>query len=276
MSSNSRFVLVVILLQFGGLPFARAAGRENPQSAIANPRSTAPAYTFQAQHDPNGIGKFYMGREIAYVMGHQAADWLERPEREEEEKTDLLVRSLGIKNDQVIADIGAGTGYFSRRLAPLVGSKGQILAVDVQSEMLDLLTNQMAQLKITNVIPVLGKIDDPRLPTNAVDLVLMVDVYHEFSHPFEMMQNICKSLKPNGRVAFVEFRGEDPSVPIKKVHKMTEAQVRKEMSVQPLEWVETIETLPRQHIILFRNKLRGAGVPTRSSSRTADGVPKIP
>jgi len=209
-------------------------------------------------------------------MGHQAADWLERPEREEEEKTDLLVRSLRIKNDQVIADIGAGTGYFSRRLAPLVGSKGQILAVDVQSEMLDLLTNQMAQLKITNVIPVLGKIDDPRLPTNAVDLVLMVDVYHEFSHPFEMMQNICKSLKPNGRVAFVEFRGEDPNVPIKRVHKMTEAEVRKEMSVQPLEWVETIETLPRQHIILFRNKLRSAGVPTHSNSRTADGVPKIP
>src|SRR5438309_8795666 len=210
-------------------------------------------YEYRQQHDPNGIGKFYMGREIAQVMGHQAADWLERPEREEEEKTDLLVRSLGIRPGQVVADIGAGTGYFSRRLAKLVGDKGQILAVDIQPEMLDLLTNTMAELKINNVRPILGTIENPNLPTNAVDLVLMVDVYHEFSHPFEMMQNICKSLKAGGRVAFVEFRGEDPNVPIKPLHKMTEARVRKEMSVQPLEWVETVEVLPRQHIVIFED-----------------------
>src|SRR3954469_3698537 len=148
-------------------------------------------YETRALHDPNGIGKFYMGREIAHVMGHQAADWLERPEREEEEKTELLGKSLNIPRGQVVADIGAGTGYFSRRLSKFVGDKGQILAVDIQPEMLDLLTNAMAEAKISNVKPILGKIDDPNLPAKAVDLVLMVDVYHEFSHPFEMMKNIC-------------------------------------------------------------------------------------
>ena len=131
---------------------------------------------------------------------------------------------------------------------------GSILAVDIQPEMLDLLTNQMAALSITNVKPILGTITNPKLPAAAVDLVLMVDVYHEFSHPFEMMEAIGKSLKPAGRVAFVEFRGEDPEVPIKPLHKMTEAQVRKEMSILPLEWVETIKVLPRQHIIIFKKK----------------------
>src|SRR5258706_14487696 len=163
---------------------------DNRQSAIGNG-----VYIFREDHSRDGIGKFYMGREIAHVMGHQAADWLERPEREEEERTTLLVESLGIQPGQAVADIGAGTGYFSRRLSKLVGPKGQILAVDIQPEMLDLLTNAMAGAKITNVKPILGTIDHPNLPSNSVDLVLMVDVYHEFSHPFEMMQNICKSLK---------------------------------------------------------------------------------
>jgi len=211
-------------------------------------------YEHREQHSPDGIGKFYQGREIAQVMGHQAADWLERPTRDEEEKTELLVDSLGVKPGDVVADIGAGTGYFSRRLAKKAGENGAILAVDIQPEMLDLLTNEMARLKITNVKPILGKIDDPKLPESSVDLVLMVDVYHEFSHPYEMMAAICKSLKPSGRVVFVEFRGEDPDVPIKPLHKMTEAQVRKEMAVQQLQWVETIKVLPRQHIIVFKKK----------------------
>jgi ubiquinone/menaquinone biosynthesis C-methylase UbiE len=231
-------------------------------TAISVPAAEPPAksgraearYDYRQEHDPNGIGKFYMGREIAHVMGHQAADWLERPTREEEEKTELLVQSLKVKPGEVVADIGAGTGYFSRRLAKKVGPNGKILAVEIQQEMLDLLTNKMAELNITNVHPVLGTITDPHLPPESVDLVLMVDVYHEFDHPFEMMQGIAGSLKPEGRIAFVEFRGEDPKVPIKLVHKMTEAQVRKEMSVHPLEWVETIGVLPRQHIIIFKKK----------------------
>jgi SAM-dependent methyltransferase len=211
-------------------------------------------YQVRSQHDPNGIGKFYMGREIAYVMGHEAADWLERREREEEERTELLIQSLKVRPGDVVADIGAGTGYHVRRLAPKVAPKGRVYGVDIQPEMLTLLSNKMAELNITNVVPVLGTIQDPKLPAAAVDLVLMVDVYHEFSHPFEMMQAICRALKPDGRVVFVEFRAEDPKVPIKEVHKMSEAQVKKEMAVQPLEWVETLNVLPWQHIIIFKKK----------------------
>ena len=221
---------------------------------IPTPAGTPERYEWRQEHSRDGIGKFYLGREISHVMGHQAADWLERPEREEEEKTSLLVGALKLKPGDSVADIGAGTGYFCRRLAPRVGDRGRILAVEIQPEMLDLLTNRMAELHITNVKPILGTITDPKLPAAAVDLVLMVDVYHEFSHPFEMMQAIARSLKPGGRVVFVEFRGEDPAVPIKPLHKMTEAQVRKEMAAQSLEWVETIAVLPRQHIIVFQKK----------------------
>jgi ubiquinone/menaquinone biosynthesis C-methylase UbiE len=224
------------------------------QDAARPSAQTSARYEYRDVHSRDGIGKFYMGREIAHVMGHQAADWLERAERDEEEKTEWMVESLKVKPGDVVADIGAGTGYFSRRLSKKVGDKGKILAVDIQQEMLDLLTNKMAELKITNVKPILGTISDPKLPPASVDLVLMVDVYHEFSEPYEMMEGICKSLQPHGRVAFVEFRGEDPSVPIKPLHKMTEAQVRKEMSVHPLEWVETIKVLPRQHILIFKRK----------------------
>jgi len=212
-------------------------------------------YEFRKEHSRDGIGKFYMGREIAHVMGHQAADWLERPERDEEEHTEKLVEHLKVKPGDVIADIGAGTGYFTKRLAKKTGSKGEVLAVDIQPEMLELLTNQMAAAGIHNVKAVLGTITDPKLPANAVDLALMVDVYHEFDHPWEMMQAITRALKPGGRVVFVEFRGEDPAVPIKPLHKMTQTQVKKEMSALALEWVETIDVLPRQHIIVFRKKL---------------------
>lgn len=229
--------------------------RQLPAETVAT-NSNAPRYVFREQHSPDGIGKFYMGREIAHVMGHQAADWLERPEREEEERTDLLVKSLGLHPGDVVADIGAGTGYLSRRLARIVGEQGKVLAVDIQPEMLELIGKNMADAKVTNVKPILGTISDPHLPPASVDLVVMVDVYHEFSHPFEMMENICKSLKPGGRVAFVEFRGEDPDVPIKLLHKMTEPQVRKEMTVQPLEWRQTLKMLPRQHIIVFRKETK--------------------
>lgn len=227
------------------------AGLARPGHA-AEQSSFAPIYTYREQHDPDGIGKFYLGREIAHVMGHEGADWLERPEREEEEKPDVVVEALKLKPGDAVADIGAGTGYFTRRLARKIGPGGKVFAVDIQPEMLALLTNKMAELKIGNVQPVLGKIDDPNLAANSTDLALMVDVYHEFSHPHEMMQAMVRALKPGGRVVFVEYRAEDPTVPIKRVHKMAEAQVRKEMTAHHLVWVETIATLPRQHIIVFR------------------------
>lgn len=202
----------------------------------------------------DGIGKFYLGREISHVMGHQGASWLERPERVDEERPDLLVEMLGLKKGDAVADIGAGTGYFSWRMASQVGSEGRVYAVDIQPEMLELLQKRMRERGVSNVTPVRGTITDPKLPADAVDLVLMVDVYHEFSHPYEMLEGITRALKPGGRVVFVEYRLEDPAVPIKRLHKMSEAQVKKEAAVLPLEWVETLDALPRQHVIVFRKK----------------------
>ena len=210
-----------------------------------------PSYQWRELHDPNGIGKFYLGREIAQVMGHEAADWLERPEREEEEKPSVLLGALQLKPGEAVADIGAGSGYFTFRMAQRVGAGGRVYAVDIQPEMLDIIRAKAATQHVTNVVPVLGTITNTALPTNAVDLVLMVDVYHEFSHPYEMMQSICAALKPGGRVVFVEYRAEDPLVPIKVLHKMSETQLRKEMARLPLRWVQTLTVLPRQHIVIF-------------------------
>jgi ubiquinone/menaquinone biosynthesis C-methylase UbiE len=219
-----------------------------------------PRYETRAEHDPNGIGKFYMGREIAQVMGHQGADWLERPERAEEEKPDKMIDLLGLKPGEMVADIGAGTGYISWRMAQKVRPGGKVYGVDIQQEMLDLLATNMKKRGITNVLPIMGTETDPKLPAESIDLVIMVDVYHEFSEPYAMMQNIAKALKPGGRVAFVEYRAEDPNVPIKRVHKMSEAQVRKEASAVGLQWEKTIPDLPRQHIIIVRK-------PDRPSSK---------
>lgn len=221
--------------------------------AAAPPASTN-FYERRAAHDPNGIGLFYMGREIAHVMGHQAADWLERPEREQEENTQLLIESLKFKPGENVADIGAGTGYLTRRIAKKVSPGGRVFAVEIQQEMLDQLTNKLAGLGITNVVPVLGTITDPKLPTNSMDTIIMVDVYHEFDHPFEMTAAMSRALKPGGRMVFVEFRAEDQNVPIKRVHKMSEAQVRKEMGPHPLVWKETIRVLPWQHVIVFTRR----------------------
>ncbi len=213
-----------------------------------------PDYTYRDNHDPDGIGKFYAGREIAQVMGHQGADWLERPEREEEERPDLLLQCLPLHPGEVAADIGAGTGYLSWRMAKIVGDKGRVYCVDIQPEMLDLLARKMAEHHTTNFQAVLGTNTDTHLPAHSVDLVLMVDVYHEFDYPYEMMQSIVRALKPGGRVVWVEYRAEDPAVPIKLLHKMSEAQVRKEAALLPLQFVEAIEKLPRQHIFIFQKK----------------------
>jgi ubiquinone/menaquinone biosynthesis C-methylase UbiE len=208
-------------------------------------------YTYNKIHDPDGIGKFYMGREIAYVMGHQAADWLERPERIKEERTDKLLKALPIKPGMTVVDLGAGSGYFTFPMAKLVGPKGKVLAVDIQKEMLDLIRKGMKNKGIPNVEPIMGTISDPKLPEGKVDLILMVDVYHEFSHPYEMVEAMVKSLKVGGKLVFVEYRLEDPDVPIKLVHKMTQKQVKREMAIHALKYAKTLDILPWQHIIIF-------------------------
>jgi len=219
-------------------------------TTTTSPATTSAIYT-ECRPSPDGIGKVYMGREIAQVMGHQAADWLERPEREQQERTDLLVNNMDLKPADVVADIGAGTGYFSFRMAIKV-PQGKVLAVDIQQEMLDLLDKAAKDKGVANVQSVLGTITDPKLPEGGVDVALMVDAYHEFDHPREMMEAIFKSLKPGGRVVLVEYRGEDANVPIKPHHKMSEAQAKKEMAAVGLRHVETREMLPWQHLMIFQ------------------------
>src|SRR3954467_8954897 len=209
-------------------------------------------YEWRANHDRDGIGKFYMGREIAYVMGHSAATWLERPEREEEENPKKLLELLALKEGDVVADIGAGSGYYTFRMAKLVAPKGKILAVDIQKEMLDIIRERAKKEDVTNVEPVQGEEADPKLKDESVDLILLVDVYHEFAFPYEMTEKMVKALKPGGRLVFVEFRLEDERVPIKLVHKMTERQVLKEMAeFKDLKHAGTSDKLPWQHVITF-------------------------
>ena len=202
----------------------------------------------------DGIGKFYMGREIARVMGFEGAAWLERDEREREERSDLLLLELGLKPGMVVADIGAGTGYYSRRIAALVGPSGKVYAVDVQPEMINMIEADVKRLGLSNVVPVLGGVDDVKLPNAVVDVAIMVDVYHELEFPFETLHSIVRALKPGGRVVFLEYRAEDPNVPIKRVHKMSEAQVRREAGQHSLVWERTVKSLPWQHMVMMRKK----------------------
>lgn len=212
-----------------------------------------PRYVTKRDHDPNGIGKFYMGREIAHVMGFLGSPWLERPERETEEKLTLLVRSLKLKPGDVVADIGAGSGVIAMLMADQVLPDGYIIGVDVQDEMLLRLQANARKKGITNIIPIKGSQRATALAPQSIDVAVMVDVYHEFEFPYEMMLDISRAMKPGGRVILVEYRMEDPTVPIKLVHKMSQKQARLEVE-QPafgLKWTETIGALPRQHILVF-------------------------
>lgn len=243
--------LAVVLLAGGRLAWTQgtvAASQEKPR------------YETREDHDPDGIGKFYMGREIAQVMGHEGADWLDRPEREAEEAPSLLLKALKLKPGMAVADIGAGSGYLTFPMAKRVAPSGKAYAVEIQQEMLDIIQKRMKERGVTNIVRVLGTITDPKLPANSMDLMLLVDVYHEFDHPYEMTQAMVRALKPGGKLVLVEYRKEDPNVPIKEVHKMTAAQVKREMSLFPLKWVETNTVLPRQHILFFE---KTAAKPTR-------------
>jgi ubiquinone/menaquinone biosynthesis C-methylase UbiE len=213
--------------------------------------------------DRDGIGKYYMDRQISHVMGHLGAPWLEREGREREERTDLIIANLSLEDNSVVADIGAGTGYFSFPVARRVPG-GRVLAVDIQEEMLNIIEKRKKQAGIDNIETVLGSATDPNLPAEKVDLAFIVDAYHEFSHPFEMSQAIFSALKPGGRLVLIEYRGEDASVPIKPLHKMTQQQVRKEMQALGFRWEGTRDFLPQQHFMTF-TKPKDKSVPPGSA-----------
>ncbi|MEL6579132.1 MAG: class I SAM-dependent methyltransferase [Cyanobacteria bacterium J06621_12] len=218
-------------------------------TAIA--QDSLPSYYRQKTiHNPDGIGRYYMGREIAHYMGHQAMGWLDRESRITEEKPDLTVENLNLKPDDVVADIGAGSGYFSFRIAQQV-PQGKVYAVDIQPEMLEAIIDRQSDRQVENIETVLGTEDDPQLPPNSIDLAFMVDAYHEFAYPREMVTGIVEALKPGGRVVLLEYRKENPMIMIKPLHKMTQNQVKKEMKTVGLKWQETKQFLPEQHFLVF-------------------------
>lgn len=237
-----RGLCLVVLI---GLFAAGCSAQEDSGSVVAEG-----AYGY-AKASRDGTGKFYMEREIAQVMGHRGAPWLERANRQREERTDLLIERLPLDADADVADIGAGTGYFAFPVAARV-PQGRVYAVDIQPEMLAILKDRMAALKVSNVTPVQGSIESPGLAPASIDLAFIVDAYHEFSHPREMGMALALALRPGGRLVLIEYRGEDPKVPIKRLHKMTKRQVRREMEALGLVWESTQDFLPQQHVLTFR------------------------
>ncbi len=208
--------------------------------------------------------KEYKGREIAQTMHYLGAPWLTRESREREEDCKTMLAALHVKPGDVVCDLGCGNGFYTLKLAKLVGDKGKVIAVDIQREMLELLKDRAAEEKVTNIETVLGTVVDPKLPANSIDLLLLVDVYHEFSNPEEMLAAIRKSLKPTGRIALAEFRAEDPNVPIKPLHKMSKAQILKEFPTNGYKLVEEFDKLPWQHLMFFERD--DAPPETRSES----------
>lgn len=221
-------------------------------SSLATYQCAAQDYTFK-KGDPNGIGKWYMGREIAHVMGYQGIHWLERPEREEEENTSILIENMAIGPYDIIADIGAGSGYHVFKMAA-IAENGLVYAVDIQDEMLETIEIRKRKDGINNIELVKGSEKGTNLKDNSVDKVLLVDVYHEFSYPKEMMASIRNAMKDDSELFLIEYRGEDDWIPIKKLHKMTLKQAVKEMDVVGLKLERNIDNLPWQHCMIFVKK----------------------
>ena len=232
-----KLISLLLLLLFTAIPPAQADN----------------IYQHKAHPSADGIGKYYMGREIAQVMGHRGAGWLERPSRELEEQPSKIVTALNLKPDDIVADIGAGTGYLSFRIAPIL-TKGKVLAVDIQPEMLEIIELFQQEKQITNIEGILATPTNPNLPSASIDIAVMVDAYHELEYPQEVMQGIIQALKPGGKVVLVEYRGENPFIMIKRLHKMTQKQVRKEMAAVGLAWRETKNLLPQQHLMIFEKQ----------------------
>lgn len=210
---------------------------------------TSNGYTIKEPH-PDGTGKVYLGREIAGIMGAGGGGWLERNTRQEEENVALAIENMSLNPKSVVADIGAGTGYYTFRIAPKV-SEGKVYAVDVQDPFLSSLNKRKDDLGLSNVEVVKGGSQSPNLPDASLDLAIMVDVYHELEFPMEMLQSIYKALKPNGRLLLLEYRAEDDSVPIKELHKMSVKQVNKELTANGFRLSEKKDFLPIQHFLLY-------------------------
>jgi ubiquinone/menaquinone biosynthesis C-methylase UbiE len=235
----------------GLISLAACAGDAPDGSGAADAESR---YTYTARNR-EGIGKFYMGREISHVMGHQGARWLDREERKEEERTDVLLQNLPISPGDSVADIGAGSGYFTLPMASAVAPEGTVYAVDIQPEMLAIIEGRAAAAGADNIELVLADEQTPGLPPASIDLALFVDVYHELEWPFEVMTALIESMKPGGKIVLIEYRAEDPTVPILRLHKMSESQVRAEMAALGLEFVSNANILPRQHFLIFQKPL---------------------
>lgn len=237
------------LIRLLAIVFAASACTAQPDDSDLRAATDSERYT-EKRPSRDGIGKVYMGREISHVMGHLGAGWLERPAREREERTDLLIERLPLQPDDMVADIGAGTGYFSIPMAKRVPD-GKVFAVDIQQEMLDIIEARKRDGAPDNIETVLGTVASPGLPSNGVDLILIVDAYHEFSHPYEMGRAMAQALKPGGTLILIEYRAEDPGVPIKPLHKMSEQQAIDEMRAIGLQHVRTEDFLPQQHFLVF-------------------------
>lgn len=255
-----RFAAALLLVSLGACgeggappspPRAAAAPADGPATAPGIPADRAPDGAYgECDASPDGLGKTYFGREIAHYMTHHGIPWLERASREQEERTSALLDKLELRPGLCVADIGAGSGRLTvpmaRRVAP-----GTAYGTDIQPEMLQFLEARARSEGLSNLKGILGDLDDVQLPESSVDLVLLVDAYHEFEHPWEMARSIRRALRPGGRVALVEFRAEDPDVPIKELHKMSEAQARREFEAAGFRWVRTDAGLPWQHLVWF-------------------------
>jgi SAM-dependent methyltransferase len=236
---TSRLLSIALVLSFSAIALAQSTAIVDTPAGGAAQDNIPPALTH------------YMGREIAQTMHYTGAPWLVRESREREEECSTMLKQLGIKPGQTVCDMGCGNGFYTLKLAELVGETGQVLAVDIQPEMLRLLDEQNKEARRTNIKPILGTVIDPKLPEGKVDLILCVDVYHEFSHPEQMLSAMRKGLAPNGRLVLVEFRAEDPNVPIKPLHKMSKEQVEKELTANGFKLADSFDRLPWQHLLFY-------------------------
>jgi len=236
---NHYNLLLLILLALS----LTACGQTNKDS------KSEETYTFQ-KGDPNGIGKWYMGREIAHIMGYQGINWLERSDREKEENTSQLLMNMNIQPDDTIADVGAGSGYHTFKMAKLA-SEGFVYAVDIQPEMIQAISVKQSEQQVNNIQTIQGSEKSINLDENSVSKILLVDVYHEFNFPKEMIESMHKSLTSDGKIYLIEYKAEDESIPIKEIHKMSEKQAVKEFKASGFKLEQNIENLPWQHCLIF-------------------------